>query len=335
MEFENTDIDGHTAGFIKENLVWDNHSCMPLRAGDTQFLPELQQFRDAGVDVVSLNVGFDAVGWEITPQVLATFRGWIDEHSDEYLLVSGVSDIDKVRESKKLGIVFDIEGASALNGQLSMIRLYYDLGVRWMLMAYNRANQVGGGCQEDDPGLSSFGREVLDEMMRVGMVICCSHTGTRTALEVMEYANQPVIFSHSNPSALWPHKRNISDEMIKACAESGGVIGINGIGIFLGDNEATVENVVRHIDYVVQLVGPDHVGLGLDYVFDQQEIFDFVRDNPQVFPPEEGYADGLAMLPPSATPFIARALFSRGYTDSDVSAIMGGNHHRIAARVWK
>ena len=335
MKSRYLDISSQTEQLINESLMRDNHACMPLRADDTSFLPQLQQFGDAGVDIVSLNVGFDAVAWDNTPLMLASFRDWIKQHSDDYILVDNIAAIQKAKAEGKLGITFDIEGACALNGQLDMIEKYYELGVRWMLMAYNQNNAVGGGCQDNDRGLTEFGREVLDEMTRTGMVICCSHTGFKTTMEVMEYVNQPVIFSHSNPSSMCKHKRNIKDEAIKACAETGGVIGLNGIGIFLGNNDASVENIVKHIDYVVQLVGPDHVGIGLDYVFDQQEVTDFVKDNPQIFPPEDGYADGIDMLAPAAFPAIVQSLLDLGYVDEDVKKIMGANHLRIATHVWK
>ena len=328
-------IEARTQDLIAANLVWDNHSCMPLRANDHSFLPQLQQFRDAGVDIVSLNVGFDSVSWENTLPMLNSFRDWISKHDDEYMLVATLDDIEQARSSNRVGIHFDIEGASALNGRLENIENYYQLGVRWMLIAYNQNNLAGGGCQDEDSGLTEFGREMLDEMQRVGMVICCSHTGLKTTMEVMEHASQPVIFSHSNPAAMWQHKRNISDEAIMACAETGGVVGVNGIGIFLGDNEATIDNIVKHIDYLVGLVGPEHVGIGLDYVFDQQEVNDFVKDNPHIFPPEEGYAEGLEMLAPSAIPHIIQGLARLGYTDEDLRKIMGGNHLRIAQQVWK
>ena len=251
------------------------------------------------------------------------------------MLIYKAADIEKAKQSNKLGITFDIEGACALNNQLSMIEMYYELGVRWMLMAYNQNNEAGGGCQDADQGLTDFGKDIIDEMARVGMVICCSHTGKRTAMEVMDYASQPVIFSHSNPSALHRHKRNIDDEAIKACAETGGVIGLNGIGIFLGDNEATVENIVKHIDYVVQLVGIDHVGIGLDYVFDEEEVNSFVKNNPKIFPAEDGYSDGLNMLMPESIPDIVQSLLDLGYTDEDLAKILGLNHLRIAQQVWK
>ncbi len=335
MKIESSGLSRRAIRLVKESLLWDNHGCMPLRGNDTSFLPELKQYREAGVDVVSLNVGFDSLSWDNTLLVLANYRHWIKQHAEDYLLVDTIADIDRARQSGRLGIVFDIEGACALNKQLSMIEQYYDLGVRWMLMAYNRNNEAGGGCQDNDQGLTDYGKDVLDEMIRVGMVICCSHTGLSTVMQIMEHVNQPIIFSHSNAAAVWQHKRNIHDDVVRVCAETGGVIGINGIGIFLGNNEASVENVVRHIDHVVQLAGPEHVGIGLDYVFDQQEVEDFVKDNPQIFPPEDGYADGIAMLAPEALPLIVQSLLNRGYKDEDVKKIMGGNHFRVARQVWK
>ncbi len=335
MNKDDHSVSTSTRKLIKDNLLWDNHSCMPLRSEDMSFLPQLSQFRDAGVDIVSLNVGFDSVSWENTLPMLKCFREWIGEHDEHYMLIANVEDIETARRSNKTGIHFDIEGASALNGRLEMIEAYYDLGVRWMLIAYNQNNRAGGGCQDDDQGLSDFGRDMLDEMERVGMVVCCSHTGFKTTMQVMEYTNQPVIFSHSNPAAMWQHKRNINDEAIRACAATGGVIGVNGIGIFLGDNEATVANMVRHIDYIVQLTGPDHVGIGLDYVFDRQEVDDFVKDNPQIFPPEDGYADGLDMLTPAAIPEVIQGLVKLGYDNDTLCKIMGGNHLRVARQVWK
>jgi len=113
------------------------------------------------------------------------------------------------------------------------------------------------------------------------------------------------------------------------------VIGINGIGPFLGKNEASTEAFVRHLDYVVQLVGPAHVGLGLDYVFDTQELDDFVRDNPTLFPAEEGYTAGLRMIEPERIPEIVDTLLARGYTDEHLAMILGGNHLRVAEQVWK
>lgn len=319
---------------LETALVWDNHGCMPLRPGETKFLPQLARYAKAGVKVVGLNVAFDGVPWEQTAPMLANFRHWIRQHPRQYRLVGTVADIRRARRDGSLGIFFDIEGGSALNGQLSMVELYRDLGVRWMLIAYNKNNLLGGGCQDEDSGLTKFGRQVVREMERVGITVCCSHTGYRTTMDVMRLAMRPVIFSHSNPLSVWQHKRNIRDQAIRACAETGGVVGINGIGPFLGANDSRPETFVQHIDYVVQLVGADHVGLGLDFVFDVQEMDDYVKAHPEIFPPEEGYSSGIRMVPPESLRAITVGLLARGYKTADIRKILGGNFLRVAEATW-
>jgi membrane dipeptidase len=321
---------------LADTLVWDNHGCMPLRPDDESFLPQLVRYRQSGFDVVSLNVAFDGMSWDNCVPVLASFRSWIRRHSEEFVLVNSIDDIQAAIDSNRLAITFDIEGGNALNGNIKLVELYYDLGVRWMLMAYNKNNLLGGGCQDEDSGLSEFGKRVLVEMARVGMVICCSHTGYRTTMDIMEFSQGPVIFSHSNPLGVWNHPRNIRDDAIRACAESDGVIGINGINSFLGDNDISTETFVRHIDYVVQLVGPRHVGISLDYVFDKSEGDEYVANNPDIFPLEDGYVAGLVeIIPPERLTEIAISLRNLGYSDDDLRAILGGNFLRVAQAVWK
>ena len=323
---------------IADSLLWDNHGCMPLRPDDLSFLPQLARYADSGFNVAGINVGFDAIPWENTLRMISTFRAWIRENEEHLLQVRSVDDVRLARESGRLGVFFDIEGGSALNGDLNLIESYYELGVRWMLIAYNRHNLLGGGCQEeDDPGLTDFGRQVIAEMERVGMITCCSHTGHHTAMQVIEYATNPVIFSHSNASAVWENKRNIGDELIKACAETGGVVGVNGIGTFLGENDTRSETFVRHVDHMVQLVGPKHVGIGLDYVFDVSEGANFLKKNPEFYPGEQKYAedDGYRLVQPEQISEIVAGLLDLGYADSDLQDILGGNFLRVAATVWK
>lgn len=317
---------------IAGGFAWDNHGCMPLRPLDTTFLPQLARYRKSGFRVVGLNVGFDVVPWPETVRMLASFRHWIAAHASSYSLMQTAGDLKTLRG--RLGVFFDIEGGAALNGQLSMVQLYRDLGVRWMLIAYNRNNALGGGCQDVDRGLTKFGREVVAEMERVGMTVCCSHTGYKTTMDVLSRAARPVIFSHSNPLGVWRHKRNVREEAIRACAKTGGVIGINGIGHFLGANDNRSVTVVTHIDYVAQMVGPKHVGLGLDYVFDMAELDDFVKGHPEMFPPQDGYAEKLKLVAPEQLSEVADGLFKRGYRMSDVRNIIGGNFARIARETW-
>jgi membrane dipeptidase len=326
---------GRAQALLRDSLVWDNHGCMPLRPYDTTFLPQLQRYRDADADVVMLNVGFGEQGVEEHVRMLAALRQWLLARPQDYVLLDTVDDIEHARATGRLAVGFDIEGANAIADQISLVQLYRDLGVRWMLLAYNRNNRVGGGCQDNDTGLTPFGREVIAEMERVGMTVCLSHTGYRTAMDAMAVATKPVIFSHSCARAVHDHPRNITDEMMRACAATGGVVGINGIGIFLGNNDASTEVYVGHVDHAVQTIGPEHVALGLDYVFDRQELDEYVVKMRQMFPAGFGYEAGIRMVAPEQLASIVEALLTRGYSEKNLRAILGGNWMRVARQSWR
>ena len=318
------------------SIVWDNHGCLPLELGkNLEFIPQLQRYRDAGVDVVSINVGYGEIGLEACIRVLAQMRDWIGARPGDYLRVEAVEDIELAHATGKLAVTFDLEGAAPLQRQISLIPMLYDLGVRWMLLAYNRRNWAGGGCHEPDTGLTAEGKELIDEMNEAGMVVCLSHTGYRTAMEAMQYSRQPVIFSHSNALALKKHDRNIPDELITACAQKGGVIGINGVNIFLGSGSADVESIADHIDYIVQLGGIDHVGIGLDYIFDDTEIAEVTRKMTKTFPRAAGYDVPIEVVMPENLPRLTQCLLNRAYTENDIQKVLGRNLLRIAEQVWK
>ena len=324
------------SALLRDSLVWDNHGCMPVnRPHDTEFLPQLQRYRAAGVDAVMLNVGFGDMGVEEHLRTLASMRHWLKKRPGEYVLIDTADDVERARATGRLAVGFDIEGANAIGDQPSLVETYYDLGVRWMLMAYNRNNRVGGGCQDEDTGLTDFGREVIAEMERVGMQVCCSHTGHRTVRGVFEVAKKPVIFSHSNASAVHAHPRNIPDDLIRSCAATGGVVGINGLSTFLGPGEDLVEAFVRHVDHVVRLVGPEHVALGLDYVFDRQELDEILVTMRASFPPGLGYDVPLRFVEPEQLERVVGLLRTRGYRTADLEALLGGNLMRLARAVWK
>ncbi|MDJ0653340.1 MAG: membrane dipeptidase [Xanthomonadales bacterium] len=327
--------DDHATTLLKDTLVWDNHSCMPLRPDDHSYLEQLARCRDAGIDVVTLNLGMDLTSRSSHLDMLDSFKRWIDQNPDHYTVVRNVAEIDQARRDGKLAIAFDLEGMALLDdGDLDLVEELRSQGAFWMLVAYNRNNRAGGGCLDEDTGLSRHGRAILAEMKRVGMVACCSHTGHRTALEVMEHADNPVIFSHSNPSAVFEHVRNIPDSLIRACAETGGVIGINGLGDFLGPGEDYAAMMVQHIDHVADLAGPEHVAISLDYVFDQSEVYDFIDKMRESFGDEMASQFTCRFAPPDTFPHIVAALLKKGYTEETVSKILGGNWLRVAQEVW-
>ena len=301
---------------------------------------ELESRWKTGFSFVSLTMAVDA---EASPALvysrLAKIRHSLSEHREKIILVDGVEDIRAAKKSNKLGIGFHFQGTEPIGRDLANVGAYYKLGVRWMLMAYNFQNNVGTGCieaEKHDSGISQFGRELIAEMNRVGMLVDCSHSGYRTTMDAMSISSKPCIFSHSNPRALYEHPRNIRDDQIKRCAQTGGVIGINGVGPFIGEpREVSVDTIVRHIDYVSDLVGPEHVVLGLDYMtlLHCQVMYDFYKgDVSKVALPGK---PPWGFLNPAQVPLLLSKLLAKGYSAESVRGIMGENFLRVAAQVWR
>ena len=316
-------------------IVWDNHACLPLRDVD-DWLPRLSRYRDAGVDVVTVNIGDSLVPLETLVRTAASIRHFVHANPAKYLMGRTPSDLRAAKMSGRLAVCLDVEGVHALGEQVSLVEFLYEIGVRWMLMVYNRRNLAGSGCHDPvDEGLTVLGRSFLAEMDRVGMIKCCSHTGYRTAREILDSTDRPVIFSHSNPRRLRDHPRNIPDDLIKACAATGGVVGINGVGLFLGDGPPTAAAIVRNIDYVVQLVGARHAGLGLDYMYRSSELNEPGRGSKEIWPPEWGYGRGSGFAPPEVIPEIIAGLEDLGYAPEAVEGVLGENLVRVAQAVWR
>jgi membrane dipeptidase len=311
---------------------WDNHGGWGY-AGP-QDVALLDHWRSAGVNYLSINVGYDPVPWSTTVRAIADYTRGIEARKD-VLLCTTLAQVQSAWSAGKLAVTYDLEGMGALNGDLSMVELYYRLGVRQMLIAYNLNNDAGGGCHDKDSGLTDFGRSVVHEMNRVGMVVDCAHSGIQSGLEAMKLSTKPCIFSHANARALHEHERNITDAQIKAVAATGGVIGVNGVGFFLGDGPAKVESMVAHIDYMCKLVGPEHVGIGLDY--DPPGNAPGVdKPTSDKYWPARQYPGGIqtTFLGPEALPQIGRQLRARGYKEQAVRDILGGNFMRVASQVW-
>jgi membrane dipeptidase len=319
----------------RRSLVWDTHAGFsPFSDLDLSFL---ERWLNAGASYLGINVGYDVVmPWDETVRCTAHYRRWIELHPDKFLMADRVEDIRRAKREGKLAIAFDIEGANALDGNIEMISLYHRLGVRHMNFAYNKNNAFGGGCHDMDIHLTPLGRQAVEEMNRVGMMVDCSHTGYTTSMDVMQASSTPVIFSHSNPRALYDHGRNIRDDQIKACAATGGVIGINGVSTYLGGNDFSSATICRHIDYVVDLVGIEHVGIGIDSVLDPEELPKLVQRYPDAWP---GYsiADmaNLHTAQPEQLPELTEAMLDRGYTEEQVRAVLGENFMRVASVVWQ
>jgi membrane dipeptidase len=257
------------------------------------------------------------------------------------VLASTVQDVERAAAQGKLAIGFDLEGAMPLLEQPDMVALYQSLGVRQMHLAYNRNNSVAGGCHDVEQGLTPLGHQVVQAINAAGVLMDCSHTGRRCSLDIMAASGAPVIFSHANPLSLVEHGRNVTDEQIRACAATGGVVCVSGVSFFLGNNQPTAVDVARHAAYVANLVGVQHAGVGLDISFRQPELDDNPPDNydPSYWwPSSAGY--NRAVHPATYTPIdtwqvLGQALQDTGMTATEAALVMGGNMMRVAGQVWR
>lgn len=319
-------------------IKWEAHACLPLHP-QASFAP-IDQLRDAGVHYVSVNVGMDMNPLSQVMRVIAGFRATIAANPDRYLQANSLADIHHAQTTGKIAVGFDLEGAIPLLEQPEMVALYASLGVRQIHFAYNRNNSVADGCHDVTRGLTPLGVRMVQAVNAAGMLMDCSHTGRKCSLDIMAASSRPVIFSHANPLALIEHGRNITDEQIRACAATGGVVCVSGVSFFLGNTSPTAQDVARHAAYVANLVGVQHAGIGLDISFPEPGLNDAPPgdyDPTYWWPRSAGY--DRALVRATFTPIdtwkeLADALQQTGMTADEAALVMGGNMARVAQQVW-
>ena len=322
----------------RDALVWDAHACLPLHPDCDVTL--LRRHHAAGATFVSVNIGMDMNPLEQIFPVIASFRAQIAAHPELFLQVDTVADVERAKADGRLAVGFDLEGGVPLCGRPEMVGVFHALGVRQVHIAYNRNNEIGGGCYDEDIPLSPLGRQVVEAIHGNGMLMDLSHTGHRTSLDIAALGLGPVIFSHSNPRNIQHDLRNITDEQIDACAATGGIVCVNGVGRFLTDPKGGTPAILDCIDYLVERIGPARVGLGIDYSYPANGLNEDPPglDHNLWWPRAHGYGGGLTSIKiaaPEQLPEITYGLLRRGYPEADVRAILGGNMLELARRVWK
>ena len=320
-------------------LAWESHVCLPLHPR-ASFAP-LRKLRDNGVHYASVNIGMDLNPLPQIMTVLAAFRSAIFRDPANFLLAENVADVVRARDSGRLAVGFDLEGATPLLRRPEMLFLFRDLGVRQVHFAYNRNNEVAGGCHDRPRGLTPLGRRMVAAVNDAGILMDCSHTGRRSSMEIMALSRHPVVFSHANPLALVRHGRNITDRQIRAAAETGGVVCVSGVSAFVGKPRPAAADVARHAAHVADLAGAEHAGVGLDISFRQGNLND---EPPPPFDPDywwprsAGYHRALRRMsyaPAGAWRKLPDALRGVGMSEKEIAGVMGGNMARVAAQVWK
>lgn len=320
----------------QEAIVIDGHFAVELAMPGT--LEEkwalVDSYTAAGVTSVSLSLANDENKLEDVLAYLALIRKHIYSHPDKYILAITKEDILQAKKENKLAIRLMFQGASApLAMNVNFAELYLQLGISSLVIAYNIRTYMGDGCIEEvDAGISHLGKRLIGELNQLGIIIDGAHSSMKTIMDSIEASKLPVIISHACAYGINPIPRNIRDEQIKAIAKSGGIIGINGIGLLLGDKSASIKKYVDHIDYIVNLVGIPYVGIGLDNFYFGDKFSEFMKNQPITNP--SAYrkmvdASMFTCIKPTQLINIVEELLQRQYSANDIKSILGENFLRV------
>jgi membrane dipeptidase len=238
--------------------------------------------------------------------------------------VGNAEEIMAAKQSGNIGFLPTLEHLP-IGNRLERVDQLHAMGVRLSGITYNRKNYIGDGMYERNPGgLSEFGIEVIHRMNDIGMAIDLSHASTPTVMDTIEFSKTPVVFSHNAAYTLRPNRRTRKDEELKACADKGGLVCITAVPNALSDDpEQDIECVLDHYDYMVNLVGVDHVGVGTDTVIGDHMMFQHYMLGRDLSEMPAPYLNGLES--PADGTNIIRGLIRRGHSDEDIKKIVGGN----------
>lgn len=305
---------------------------------EKQYMPD---FIQGGVNVVVSSIYIDDM---FLPEMalrkalnqVSALHAELDESGDKIMLCKSFKDVEEAIKQEKIGIMLSFEGAEPLYNDLSLLRIFYELGVRFVGLTWSRRNFAADGCKFEAVregtrgGLTSFGVRLVEAAEDLGMIIDVSHLNEEGFSDVMKITKKPVIASHSNTRAFANIERNLRDEQIKAIASKDGIIGMNVANLLVAeeDKNGNIEYLLNHLDHIVKLVGPRHVGLGLDFC-------DRIRQDPlgenlnkasrKFFDVMKGYGQ--------LDQFID-GLLKRGYGEDEVELILGKNFLRIYKQVF-
>jgi membrane dipeptidase len=297
--------------------------------------------RRGGLTVINATIAV----WENFTETLDAIARWylrFERYADTIIPIKDITDIQRAKAEKKCGIIFGFQNSSPVEDDLRRLSLLHELGVRIIQITYNNSNFVGSGYVDSpDYGLTKFGVDFITECNRLGILIDCSHVGYKTTMDAIDASTKPIAFTHAGPRAMCDHPRNKTDEQLKALVTKGGVVGVNAFPWFLAaGSQATISDFLDTVNYMVKLIGIDHVGIGCDFIEGQSrewfrwlftgrntdKVPDYQIDWPVIYPKGlQGAAD---------FPNLTRALLQRGYSETDVKKIMGENFLRLFREAW-
>ncbi len=317
---------------------------------------EIQAFLDGGVTAGNASLSTSETDFAMAIDNFSQCKKLIAANADKLAWCETVADMVACKRDGKFGMVAHFQNTKPIMDRLDYLRTFYDLGLRVLQLTYNLQTFVGAGCCERaDAGLTHFGVDVVAACNALGLVIDVSHCGHQTAWDAIEFSEAPVVASHAGVYALArSYGRNKPDDLLKAIADTGGLLGLPLQPCFVKRDpdthevlQATVDDVLDQVEYAVNLMGIDHVGIGTDMATYSAQTLELTRDSnlrlvraqrPDVFGvgPTDRYDPFPQGLDSHAKmPNVARGLIKRGYDDAAVKKILGGNWMRVFKEVWK
>lgn len=308
-----------------------------------------EQLEQSGVDAFNIMAPWPADSFEPAVARMEQYHELV--RSEKRLVIAEVpADILAAKASGRKAIVLGAQDSSFIGNSLQRLDTFRRLGLRYMQLTYNERNLVGDGCAEpSDAGLSKFGQEVVKALPQAGIVMDVTHAGNRTALEALRLAGAPAIASHANPRALYDNPRNLTDDVIRAIADTGGVVGCTLPSPFNyagGDALPTLDDFAAAIEYVIDLVGEDHVAIGSDLVGTPGAYHPDLsaRLRPDLYAISGTYYGKFGIEPHVRKvqgitamrdyPVLTKLLLDRGHPTQTVQKILGGNLLRVYEACW-
>jgi len=352
------------ARLARESVFIALHEHPTLTPADISQMPEMDRLGRESCDYEALSKSlldcvFDNLmdgtchivsngGWKFEDVVVDLGHRLCDLHHQDFLIQGkGVEDILRAHREGRIAWVPVLEGAAPIENELDRIDVLYGLGVRMMGVTYSESNALGSGLKEDnDGGLTRFGKEAVRRMNKVGMLIDASHCGPKTATDAAECSEKPLIVSHIGARALWDSKRLCPDGLLRAVADKGGVLGVEAAPhttMTRTRNTHDLDSFMEHFEYIANLVGIDHVSFGTDGLYGDhvglhhlfaKSLATGDTRNRQAEYEEVPYVKGLEN-PTEASHNVLRWLVKKGYSDADIKKVIGENALRVLRQVWR
>ena len=325
-----------------------------LKEGDPGIPAALQILRDCGLSGAMIapapqgRFWYDDAAFERTKRTMDEWKAVIERHPEVMFIVRTYADLERARRERKVGMIFTFQGTEPLGEDPDRIPMFREMGLRVLQLTHNRRNLIGDGCMEPgNAGLSNLGHEVVERLNAEKIVVDLAHASQRTMREAILASKAPVFIGHSGCRALVDVPRLSYDEELKLLADRGGVLGIIFWPYIRKQGQQMAADVIRHIEYAVNLCGEDHVGIGTDLGISPVELTPaFVKDNTEYMQSmiEDGIFEkdrdpNLLLFPPdlnTANRFevLAGMLSARGHSDARIAKILGGNFARVMRDVW-